>query len=914
VHGIGTQKVALGSKETCMSRIPQQQLESYLWGAATLLRGTIDAGDYKQFIFPLLFYKRICDVFDEETQTALKESGGDKTFAAYRENHRFQVPPEAHWFEVRQTSNNVGQALQAAMRAIETANPEKLYGIFGDAQWTNKDRLSDAMLRDLVEHFSSLELTLTNLPEDELGQGYEYLIKKFADDAGHTAAEFYTNRTVVHLMTEILEPQPGESIYDPTCGSGGMLLSCITQLRRQGKEWRNVRLYGQERNLMTSSIARMNCFLHGIEDFQIVRGDTLSEPKFVQGDRLMRFDVVLANPPYSIKQWDRDAFASDPWGRNLYGTPPQGRADYAFWQHILCSLAPKTGRCAILFPHGVLFRQEESEMRRKLIEADIIECVLGLGPNLFYNSPMEACVVICRAAKPKAHKGRILFINAVNEVTRERAQSFLTDEHIERIVAAYRKFKSEPGFTRIATLEGIRDKDFSLSIPLYVEPSTANSTLEVKETASLSGMLNAWVKSRGQVAEALAEVLPHFTPRKLECCLRGADTCELLKSKTNWTRVRFGDVVENLNETESDPAEAGLERFIGLEHLEPGSLHIHAWGNVADGTTFTRRCRPGQVLFGKRRAYQRKVAVTEFDAVVSGDIYVLAPTNDRLLPELLPLLCLSERFFQHAVGTSAGSLSPRTNWSSLARFEFDLPPIEQQRRIAEIFWSADEVATRNLTAADSANIVVTAELDNFLYHGKKWPIGQSRDLLAEGPRNGFSPPASEKRGGVPTLSISAIREGKVLPEGSLKYAEVNPADVVQFKLRKHDILVVRGNGNRHLCGRAGLVQDFPENCFYPDLLIRLRFRPDTLLPEFAVMQWNESKTHLRLLKKAKSTNGIWKINGQDIQSHELIVPPITTQARFLEELNARIKVTNAFVRSAADAANLQRAVANTFFG
>jgi type I restriction enzyme M protein len=397
-------------------RISQQQLESYLWGAATLLRGTIDAGDYKQFIFPLLFYKRLCDVFDEETESALKESGGDAVFAAFRENHRFQVPPPAHWRQVRKATTNVGAALQSSMRTIETANPEKLYAIFGDAQWTNKDRLSDAMLRDLVEHFSSLDLTVTNLPEDELGCGYEYLIKKFADDSGHTAAEFYTNRTVVHLMTEMLQPQPGESIYDPTCGSGGMLLSCVAHLRRQGKEWRNVRLYGQERNLMTSSIARMNCFLHGIEDFRIERGDTLSEPKFVQGDSLQRFDVVLANPPYSIKQWDREAFASDPWGRNLYGTPPQGRADYGFWQHILCSLAGGTGRCAILFPHGVLFREEEAEMRRKIIEADLIECVLGLGPNLFYNSPMEACVVICRTAKPKARKGRILFVNAVDEV------------------------------------------------------------------------------------------------------------------------------------------------------------------------------------------------------------------------------------------------------------------------------------------------------------------------------------------------------------------------------------------------------------------------------------------------------------------------------------------------------------------
>lgn len=491
-----------------MTRISQQQLESYLWGAATLLRGTIDAGDYKQFIFPLLFYKRLCDVFDEETQTALAESGGDKHYASGNEQHRFQIPADAHWREVRQAAKNVGAAIQPAMRAIETANPDKLYGIFGDAQWTNKDRLSDAMLRDLVEHFSSLELTVANLPEDELGQGYEYLIKKFADDSGHTAAEFYTNRTVVHLMTEMLEPQPGESIYDPTCGSGGMLLSCVTHLRKLKKEWRNVRLYGQERNLMTSSIARMNCFLHGIEDFQIVRGDTLSEPKLVQDDRLMRFDVVLANPPYSIKQWDRDAFASDPWGRNLFGTPPQGRADYAFWQHILRSLAPKTGRCAILFPHGVLFRQEEAEMRHKLIEADVIECVLGLGPNLFYNSPMEACVVVCRTAKPKARKNKILFINAVNEVTRERAQSFLTDDHIERIVRAYEIFKDEPGLARVATLEEIRAKDGNLSIPLYVAPVNGEATTSGNlPQPNLQDALTSWLESSRTVKKAIKSLI-----------------------------------------------------------------------------------------------------------------------------------------------------------------------------------------------------------------------------------------------------------------------------------------------------------------------------------------------------------------------------------------------------------------------
>jgi len=270
-----------------------------------------------------------------------------------------------------------------------------------------------------------------------------------------------------------------------------------------------VKLYGQERNLMTSSIARMNCFLHGIEDFRIERGDTLAEPKLVEGDRLMRFDVVLANPPYSIKQWDRDAFASDPWGRNLYGNPPQGRADYAFQQHILQSLKPKTGRCAVLWPHGVLFRQEEAEMRRKLIEADLIECVLGLGPNLFYNSPMEACVVVCRAQKPKARRGKILFINAVNKVTRERAQSFLTEEHLQRVFDAYRKFKNIPGFAQIGSIEQIRANDGNLSIPLYVGGITqAKADADtITATTALPDALTGWLQSSAAVRRSLQAIL-----------------------------------------------------------------------------------------------------------------------------------------------------------------------------------------------------------------------------------------------------------------------------------------------------------------------------------------------------------------------------------------------------------------------
>jgi len=460
-----------------MTRITQQQLESYLWGAAVLLRGTIDAGDYKQFIFPLLFFKRLCDVHEEETAKAMAESGGD-----FPEYHRFVIPEGSHWRDVRNSTKNVGNSIIDATRAIERANPKHLDGVFGDAPWTNKERLPDATLKDLLEHFSSKVLSIANVPEDELGNCYEYLIKKFADDSGHTAAEFYTNRTVVHLMTELLDPRPGESIYDPTCGTGGMLLSALAAVKARGGEHRTLRLYGQERNLMTSSIARMNLFLHGVEDFEVARGDTLAAPHFLDGDRLRRFDVILANPPYSIKQWDRGLFEKDPYARNTLGTPPQGRADYAFFQHILTSLSAKQGRCAVLWPHGVLFRNEEREMRARLVASDRVEAVIGLGPNLFYNSPMESCVVVCRSVKEKARRGKVLFLDALNEVTRERAQSFLTEAQQRRIVDAYRAFREEPGFAAVATLEEIQGRGGNLSIPLYVKREAKGATATYPDT------------------------------------------------------------------------------------------------------------------------------------------------------------------------------------------------------------------------------------------------------------------------------------------------------------------------------------------------------------------------------------------------------------------------------------------------
>ena len=461
-------------------RITMEELQSYLWNSAVLLRTNIDAGAYKQYIFPLLFFKRICDVYDEETAAAINEYGEDAAEFGEDEIHTFIVPKGYHWNDVRAVSENIGVAIMEAFRKIESANSDMLQGIFGDGAWTNKNRLPDRLLKDLIEHFSSKTLSIANCPEDELGQGYEYLIKKFADDSGHTAQEFYTNRTVVHLMTEMLKPESGESIYDPTCGSAGMLISAIAYLKAKGKEWRNVAVYGQEINALTSAIGRMNLFLHGVKDFSIVNGDTLKAPAFVESGKLKQFDLILANPPYSISQWDREAFSADKYGRNFLGIPPQGRADYAFLQHIIKSLDEDTGRCAILFPHGVLFRNEESAMREKLVRSDAVECVIGLGPNLFYNSPMEACIMICRMNKRPDRRGQVLFINAINEVERKNAQSFLEDKHIQRIAKAYETYATEEGFARVVTLQDIEDNNFSLSIPLYVKQVIAEDAVDTR--------------------------------------------------------------------------------------------------------------------------------------------------------------------------------------------------------------------------------------------------------------------------------------------------------------------------------------------------------------------------------------------------------------------------------------------------
>lgn len=475
----------------------QAALESQLWEAANILRGPIDAADFKTYIFPLLFFKRISDVYDEEYTQVLDESGGDVEYASFAENHRFLIPEGHHWRDVFERTENVGYALNHALREIERANPDELYGIFGDAQWANKQRLSDPLMRRLLDHFNGIELSNDAVSDDLMGRAYEYLIKKFADAANKKAGEFYTPRSVVRLMVNILDPQPGESVYDPACGTGGMLLETVDHIRQAGGEWRNLIVRGQEKNLTTASIARMNLFLHGFEDFDIVRGDTLVDPKFHHQDALERFHCVIANPPFSLKNWGRDVWDRDPYGRNRWGLPTKSKGDLAWVAHMLTSMHPTRGRTAVVLPLGALFRGgAEGKVRKAIIEEDLLEAVIELGPNLFYGTGIPAAIAVFRRKKPDELAEKVVFVNASEVFTKGRAQNTMSTEQADEIFGLYRERVEEVGRVAIATLDEIADHDFNLNVSLYVPPVIDEDIPTVEEA------LAAFEHAMAELAEA----------------------------------------------------------------------------------------------------------------------------------------------------------------------------------------------------------------------------------------------------------------------------------------------------------------------------------------------------------------------------------------------------------------------------
>lgn len=448
-----------------------KQLFNHLFEACNILRGPINQDEYKSYVTPILFFKRISDVYDEEYEEALEFSGGDIEYAEADDMHSFVIPSGCHWDDVRSVSKDVGKAIVSAMTGIEKANPDTLSGVFSsfdDATWTDKNKLTDERLKNLIEHMSLIKVGNKNYSADIMGDSYEFLIKKFADMSKKNAGEFYTPRPIVKLMVRLLDPKPGETVYDPACGTGGMLIEAIHHMNNDRLAYG--RIFGQENNLSTSAIARMNLYLHGAKDVQIKQGDTLRNPLFLDKGRLKTFDCVLANPPFGMEKWGSLQFETDQYGRNMWGCPPDSNADFAWLQHMMKSMNSQTGRCAVVLPQGALFHSgKEGAIREKLIQADVLEAVITLANGIFYSTGVAACILFLNMKKAHSHKGRICLIDGTEIYTPQRAQNILTPGNVDTLFELYTNYVDVVEKCKIVTIDDIESNDYELTVKKYIQ-------------------------------------------------------------------------------------------------------------------------------------------------------------------------------------------------------------------------------------------------------------------------------------------------------------------------------------------------------------------------------------------------------------------------------------------------------------
>jgi type I restriction enzyme M protein len=483
-------------------KLSREQLERYLWAAADILRGSIDSSDYKNYIFGLLFLKRLSDRFDEECEALVKEGIDPEQ----KDEHQFFVPKRARWSQIQKAATNLGDLLNKASEALEEENSEALEGVLAGIDYNDERKLGDSKNRDsvlhrLIQHFSAVILRNDHLSEpDLLGRAYEYLIEKFADDAGKKGGEFYTPNMVVKLMVELLEPKEGMRICDPTCGSGGILIQSAKYITAHGGRAENVSLFGQEKNLGTWAICKMNMLLHGFPDARIEKGDTIRDPKLLEDGELMLFDRVIANPPFSLEGWGIEVAEHDAHGRFRFGISPKTKGDLAFVQHMVATLNMH-GKMAVVMPHGVLFRgASEAKIREGLLKEDLIEAVVGLPTNLFYGTGIPAAIIVISREKNEARRGKVLFVEASREFEQGTTQNYLSNENVEKIAATVGAYTNVARYARVVEIAEIENNEWNLNISRYVETAEAEIRVDV---ASAIARLREAEKARDRAKDVM---------------------------------------------------------------------------------------------------------------------------------------------------------------------------------------------------------------------------------------------------------------------------------------------------------------------------------------------------------------------------------------------------------------------------